>query len=82
MDYAVLLAKLAVEVDGEGHCTGDGPARDAMRDLWLTAQGWRVLRFTNPEVLGNLDGVLQNIAAALADRPPHPGPLPEGEGAA
>ncbi len=81
LDYAVLSAKLAVEVDGESHYTGDGPARDAVRDAWLNAQYWQVLRFTNPEILSNLDGVLQAISAALAERPPHPNPLPQGEGA-
>ena len=80
LDYAVLSAKLAVEVDGESHYTADGPARDAERDTWLAAQGWQVLRFTNPDVLSNLDGVLKTITAALAARPPHPNPLPEGEG--
>ena len=77
-----MTAKLVMEIDGEGHATGGGPARDAVRDAWLAVQGWHVLRFTNRDVLGNLDGVLQTIEAALAARPPHPGPLPEGEGAA
>ena len=81
LDYAAIAVKLVVEVDGEGHATGDGPARDAVRDAWLAAQSWRVLRFTNREVLGNLDGVLQTIGAALCGFP-HPGPLPEGEGEA
>ena len=81
LDYAVLSSKLAVEIDGESHFVGDGPARDAQREAWLATQGWRLFRFTNLEVLGNLDGVLQTIELALADRPPHPNPLPEGEGA-
>ena len=80
LDYAVLSAKLAIEVDGGSHFVADGPARDAERTAWPAAQGWRVLRFTNPDVLSNVDGVLQTIASTLAERPPHPGPLPEGEG--
>ncbi|MGI4950943.1 MAG: endonuclease domain-containing protein [Janthinobacterium lividum] len=80
LDYAALSAKLAIEVDGESHFVADGPARDAERTAWLAAQGWRVLRFTNPDVLSNLDGVLQTVAAAVAERPPHPNPLPEGKG--
>ena len=81
LDYAAVGATLAIEVDGESHAVGDGPTRDARRDDWLAAQGWRVLRFTNREVLGNLDGVLQTIGTALRGFP-HPGPLPEGEGEA
>ena len=81
LDYAAVAAKLAIEVDGDSHFVDDGPARDAERDRWLSAQGWRVLRFTNPEVLGNLGGVLQTVASALRGLP-HPNPLPEGEGEA
>ena len=81
LDYAAVGARLAIEVDGESHAVGDGPARDAIRDAWLEGQGWRMLRFTNREVLGKLDGVLQTISAALLGFP-HPGPLPEGEGEA
>ena len=78
LDYAAVGAKLAIEVDGESHALGDGPARDARRDDWLTAQGWRMLRFTNRGVLGNLDGVLQTIGAALrGGGPPRP-PPPRG----
>ncbi len=79
LDLAAVSARLAVEVDGESHYTANGPARDAERDAWLETQGWRVLRFTNPEVLGNLDGVLETIRRALRGFP-HPNPLPEGEG--
>ena len=80
LDFAIPALSVAIEVDGETHATGDGPARDARRDEWMRVQGWRVLRFTNPEVLGNLEGVLLTILSAL-HRGPHPGPLPQaGEG--
>ena len=47
--------------------------RDAVRDKWLVERGYRVLRFWNNDVMGNVDGVLEMIAAALpAQRPPHP----------
>ena len=79
LDLAAVSARLAVEVDGESHYAGDGPARDAERDAWLEAQGWQVLRFTNPEVLRNLEGVLETIRDVLRGFP-HPNPLPEGKG--
>ena len=80
LDYAAVTSRHVIEVDGDSHYRRDGQARDAERDAWLVAQGWRVLRFTNPDVLGNIDGVLQTIAVALGGFP-HPDPLPEGEGA-
>ena len=82
LDFAVPSAKLVIEIDGETHATLDGMAHDAKRTEWLTTRGWRVLRFTNAEVLGNLEGVLMTIASAARPNP-HPGPLPqagEGEG--
>ena len=76
LDFAVVGQCLAIEVDGESHAAD--PARDRRRTAWLAARGWRVVRFTNAEVLGNLDGVLLQLLRALG---PHPDPLPEGEGA-
>ena len=76
LDFAAVRHRLAIELDGETHATGAGAARDAERDSWLVARGWRVLRFTNREVLQNLEGVLSAIAQAARDRGPHPSPLP------
>ena len=72
VDFACPAARLIVEVDGGQHAE----ARDAGRTAWLEGQGFRVLRFWNNEVLGNLDGVLTAIAKAVT--PPLPGPPPQG----
>jgi very-short-patch-repair endonuclease len=68
-----LEQKLVVELDGGQHA--DRVQADAIRTKQLERNGYRVLRFWNNEVLGNLDGVLETILARL-HRPPHPGPLP------
>ena len=39
--------------------------RDAIRTAWLNAHGYRVLRFSNNDVLGNQQGVLETIARDL-----------------
>ncbi len=54
---------LIVEVDGDTH--GATAEYDARRTAFLEAQGWRVLRFTNAEVMGNIEGVLPTVAGAL-----------------
>ncbi|MCA3442750.1 MAG: endonuclease domain-containing protein [Rhodobacter sp.] len=80
-DFADLGRRLVIEVDGGGH----GGERDAARDDWLGAQGFQVLRFWNPQISGNIEGVMQMILDAvcgesLADAPPpHPSPT-RGEG--
>ena len=83
-DFADLGRRVVVEIDGSGH----GGERDQRRDEWLAAQGFRVLRFWNPEVSRNIEGVMQVIFDAvggeeLADGvPTTPGPSPQGGGGA
>ena len=49
--------------------------RDASRTRFIELEGYRVFRFWNNEVLGNIDGVLEMIQTLYASRPP-PLPLP------
>ncbi|MFN3558234.1 MAG: endonuclease domain-containing protein [Brevundimonas sp.] len=45
-DFVCLRHRLIVEADGPFH----DAERDAVRDAWLAAQGFRVLRFPNPQI--------------------------------
>jgi very-short-patch-repair endonuclease len=81
VDFVCHALKLVIEVDGGQH---SGSQKDAVRDSWLQTEGYRVLRFWNNEVLGNLEGVLDRIGREIAAAPP-PQPSPtrgEGESAA
>jgi very-short-patch-repair endonuclease len=69
VDFICREARLIIEVDGGQHA--DNP-HDVIRDQWLVSHNYRVLRFWNNEVLGNVAGVLETISTALADSPPHP----------
>lgn len=73
-DFACRLpVKLVVEADGETH---DNRERyDATRTTYLQARGYAVLRFTNREIMTDLDGVLHTIQALL-NTPPLPDLLP------
>jgi very-short-patch-repair endonuclease len=79
VDFVCLKQRLIVELDGGQHA--DQAAYDKLRDAYLTAQGFRVLRFWNNEVLENIDGVAQAVLAAIETsiQTPHPNPLPQGE---
>lgn len=62
-DFTSRGAMLVIEADGDTHgLTGD---YDARRTAFLESQGWRVLRFTNAEIMGNVEGVLTVLATAL-----------------
>lgn len=70
---------VVIEVDGGQHTHGQSLARDFTRDQWLRSQGCQVFRYSNLDVLGNLDGVLESLVASLCDAaPPLPAPPPQG----
>jgi very-short-patch-repair endonuclease len=68
LDFYCAPARLAIEVDGFAHDTGDRPVRDAARDAWLNNQGVKVIRCPATEVLSNLDGVVRDILITARDR--------------
>ena len=78
-DFCCVEHKLIIEVDGGQHDDGRQIEYDRRRTAELRRRGYRVLRFWNTEVLGELMGVLETIAEELIGSP-HPDPLPEGEG--
>ena len=69
-DFACRRARLIVEADGSHHAESV-PDRYRTRDF--ERNGWRVIRFWNNEILGNVEGVVAAIAAAVSAR------LPGGE---
>ncbi|MBU0555532.1 MAG: DUF559 domain-containing protein [Alphaproteobacteria bacterium] len=74
-DFVARTPRLIVEVDGGQH--DEDHERDEARSAWLEAQGYHVLRFWNHDVLGNVEGVAQEIERALAALPR---PLPQAGG--
>ena len=62
VDFVCREKKLIIEVDGGQHAEN---ARDRVREAALVANGYRVQRFWNSDVLSNRDGVLTVILAEL-----------------
>jgi len=75
-DFYCASARLVVEIDGVSHIES---RTDERRDAWMTRRGIQVLRFSNREVLSNVEGVLAAIQQCACVTPP-PNPLPQGEG--
>ncbi len=83
LDFYCHEQRLAIEVDGGQHNQTEQHARDRQRTDYLQAQGLRVMRYWNNDVLQNLTGVLEHLRmhmTANRDTSPHPDPLPGGEG--
>jgi very-short-patch-repair endonuclease len=85
LDFFCASVALGVEIDGDTHDAG----ADRTRDAWLLHQyGIIVQRFSNADVMANMDGVLDTLldrVRGLASRWPssgvlHPNPSSEEEG--
>jgi len=59
VDFVCLEKQLILEIDGGQHAVEK--EKDKERDNWLMAEGYKVLRFWNNDVLENLPGVLETI---------------------
>ena len=73
VDFVCKRAKLVFEIDGDSHYTDEGIARDAIRTDYLESRGYRVVRFTNLDLI-NPDGVFEMVSGLLEDTPSHPPP--------
>ncbi len=77
VDFACVQKRLAVELDGGQHAQQDALSYDTRRTEYLKSEGWRVLRFWNHDVMGNLEGVLEAILCVLQESTlPSPQPSP------
>ncbi|WP_173152844.1 endonuclease domain-containing protein [Phytohabitans suffuscus] len=57
-----------VEIDGDDHRTAGKYAEDRRRDVMLQLNGYAVLRFTNTQVLDDIENVLALLQQFLANR--------------
>ena len=69
-DFAARSERLVVELDGDTHA--DREVEDRRRTLALEQMGYRVVRFSNADVMGNLEGVLRSILIGLGRDPDSP----------
>jgi len=77
-DFLCREALLVVELDGYSHDMRQ--AYDDNRDQWLTRNGYQVLRFTNADIMSNVEGVVSEIERTLAHLPtPSPSRKREGD---
>jgi very-short-patch-repair endonuclease len=79
VDFVCHDARVIVEVDGGQHFEDAHEKRDAQRDRFLEGKGYRVLRFSNHDVMTNRSGVLEAIAGAVLGASPSP-PSPASGG--
>ncbi|WKA29599.1 endonuclease domain-containing protein [Bradyrhizobium roseum] len=65
VDFFCPAKRLIVELDG-GHHNEDATAqRDNERQAWLEKEGYRVIRFWNSDVTGDLNAVMERVYAEV-----------------
>ena len=71
-DFYCHKAKLIVEVDGEYHNIPEQYLYDKNRDNELNELGLKVIRFTNEQVLFEIEKTLKEIEQEVKERIPNP----------
>jgi very-short-patch-repair endonuclease len=66
VDFACFSSKLVIELDGESHNFDETQKADQHRDAFFVSEGFQVLRFTNHQVMSNLEGVVEAIRQATS----------------
>jgi len=77
VDFVCLEARLIVEADGGQHL--EQVEDDLNRSIFLESLGYKVIRFWNHEILGDIHTVLERIHGSLIEAP-SPQPSPGGRG--
>lgn len=68
VDFYSFAAKLVIELDGSQHFEPDAIAKDVERTKFLEAQGLKVIRFDNLQILNELESVLVVICEVVKTR--------------
>lgn len=79
LDFYCPEYKVCIEADGGQHYSNEGKQKDEERTQVLSELGVQVLRFSDRDILTNLEGVCAIIQRVVEAKPPHLDPLPRGE---
>ena len=82
IDFYSSEYKLGIEADGGQHYEDKGKKQDELRTKELTKYGVKIVRFSDLDILNNIDGVYEIIQRGIKNKkstPPHLYPLPKGE---
>jgi len=81
IDFYSPQCGLGIEADGGQHYDEDGKQKDEIRTEELSKFGIKILRFSDYEILNNIEGVVEVIQKEIGKLiiSPHLDPLPRGE---
>jgi very-short-patch-repair endonuclease len=68
VDFACPQYAIIIEVDGAQHNEAEAQAYDQKRSTFLSQSGWAVVRFTNDDVIKDIEGVCQHITIIASQK--------------
>jgi len=68
-DFVCLEKRLIIEVDGSIHQLPENKESDKARTIWLNEQGFKVIRFTNEQILEETDASINFLRKELNNQP-------------
>ncbi len=74
LDFYCPAYKVGIEADGGQHYEIEGQQRDKKREIALSGSGVKILRFSDADILTNIEGVWETIQQELrkGENPPSP----------
>jgi very-short-patch-repair endonuclease len=66
LDFYCPKLRLGIEIDGDSHFSADAVIYDRQREDFLKQQGIKIIRFTNRDVIDNIEGVVREIQNHLS----------------
>ncbi len=79
VDFCAPRQGIVIEIDGDVHALPDQRIKDELRQKYIESLGFCVIRYSNNDVLKNLEGVLLDILDHLRETSPNPLLCKEGE---
>ena len=61
VDFYCPALKIIIEIDGYSHTEKGEEEKDKIRQKYLESLGFKVIRYTNGEIMESLEGVVGNI---------------------
>ena len=65
VDFFFRRSMLVIELDGGYHSAPEQQMLDAERQQWLVSQGYRVIRFSNEQVLFDIEHTIETVKINL-----------------
>ena len=67
VDFCCVQLKLAIEIDGWTHESEKIKIKDKIKTHTFEASGYKIIRFTNEQIFGDMELILNKLKKTCAD---------------